>query len=155
MSFLKAGCGDVVPENLQEMITVILISFLGMLMLSYCISDLCAMFSAERRKLTEYKENVLFLIKFLTESNLPRNLRKRIKNYLLLRWHYDGATGRTDFYKTATSRLIDDVQKEEMKEAISKVPLFHMVDLDFRMVGVIYFISKYCYFSFISTDGCS
>lgn len=70
----------------------------------------------------------------MEQNYLMHSLYKRVITFFCLQWYYDKGTGRDFLLNSAPAHLRSALQTTEMKHALSKTPLFEMVDIDFLLV---------------------
>lgn len=72
-----------------------------------------------------------------------RSLYKRVIFFFRLQWAYDKGTGRDYLFNSAPSHLRSALQSTELKQALSEIPLFQLLDQDFLLVSLLFIIKLF------------
>jgi hypothetical protein len=106
---LGGGVGSIVPENLMEYFVYWLCIFLGSLTWAGVVGTICAVLTTSDPATLEFKTDMDSLNYFLTDMNMPEQLRVRAREYL---------RNKRDLYKKRSYNELLTILSPELKTEV-------------------------------------
>ena len=141
--------GDILPSNITDMITSSFVMicgkftlfqnqtpafFSGIFTFGCCVSQSSALLTRKLKVRTDFQDILYSIVKFMKRRNMGSDMIRRVKNYLILQWHYD----RASILKQPLLFNLDKnsqtrIHMDEKMNTITGVSLFRDQRLDFLL----------------------
>ncbi|KAK9753728.1 Cyclic nucleotide-binding domain [Popillia japonica] len=130
MLLVSGTGGRVIYRRLLELTIVTTTCIIGLLVLSYLISDYSATLTLAGRTHYLYIEMVAVIRKFMQNTHMPQSIQNRMNHYLEAQWIHNKGLTINKLLRDAPQYLYEEYQVAKYGSILDSVPLFQELDED-------------------------
>ncbi|CAD8093113.1 unnamed protein product [Paramecium sonneborni] len=125
-TMVTVGYGDVVPQNIYEVICAIIMIFFASVVFAFSINAIGVIFSNIDLQKQSYKRNLLLINQYMNSNEVSLQLQSRVRNYL--KYYYEQQVKGN---KQEINQIIEKLSYNLKQELLEDVQIRAITNVDF------------------------